>query len=35
VDDAESIELDPQLQRVEASVIVRVTITEPDLGEKE
>jgi hypothetical protein len=30
-DGAESIELDPEQQTVEASVIVRVTITEPDL----
>ena len=32
VDDGENIELDPQQQTVEASVTVRVTITEPDLG---
>jgi uncharacterized protein YggE len=31
--DALELELDPQLQTVQASVIVRVTITEPDLPE--
>jgi len=33
LESAPTLQLDPQIQTVHASVLVRVTITEPDLSE--